>query len=165
MRFLITDYDFPDVDLEQALFRDAGFELATAQCRTEDDLIAAARGCSGLLTQYVPVSDRVMAARPEVKIVSRMGAGFDTVDIDAARRRYLRRGPVCRQDAVNGRGRPRTSHRGRANHPWQHRPLEKYGGPESRRRDHGARRLSNGCPRETEEVSVGTGNRPECFSR
>jgi len=68
------------------LFRDAGHELATAQCRTEDDLIAAAQGCQGLLAQYVPVTGRVMAARPEVRIVSRMGAGFDTVDIQAARR-------------------------------------------------------------------------------
>jgi D-3-phosphoglycerate dehydrogenase len=68
------------------LFRDAGHELATAQCRTEDDLIAAAQGCQGLLAQYVPVTERVMAARPEVRIVSRMGAGFDTVDIQAARR-------------------------------------------------------------------------------
>jgi D-3-phosphoglycerate dehydrogenase len=87
MRFLLTDYDFPDVELEQRLFRDAGLELGTAQCRTEDDLIAAARGCNGLLTQYVPVTDRVMAERPEVRIVSRMGAGFDTVDVEAARRR------------------------------------------------------------------------------
>jgi D-3-phosphoglycerate dehydrogenase len=87
LRFLITDYDFPDIELERRIFRDAGFDLATAQCRTEDDLIAAARGCQGLLTQYVPVTERVMAARPEVKIVSRMGAGFDTVDIEAARRR------------------------------------------------------------------------------
>lgn len=66
---------------------DAGFELAAAQCRTEDDLIASARGCSGLLTQHVPVTDRAMAALPEVRIVSRMGAGFDTVDLEAARRR------------------------------------------------------------------------------
>ena len=87
MRFLITDYDFPDVELERALLRDAGFELATAQCRTEDDLIAAARGCHGLLAQYAPVTERVLAARPELKIVSRMGAGFDTVDLEAARRR------------------------------------------------------------------------------
>jgi len=49
-------------------------------------LIAAARGCQGLLAQYAPVTERVMAARPEVRIVSRMGAGFDTVDIQAARR-------------------------------------------------------------------------------
>ena len=50
-------------------------------------MIGAARGCDGLLTQYVPVTDRVMAERPEVRIVSRMGAGFDTVDLEAARRR------------------------------------------------------------------------------
>jgi phosphoglycerate dehydrogenase-like enzyme len=86
LKFLITDFDFPDVQLEQRLFHDAGLELATAQCRTEDDLIAAARGCQGLLTQYVPVTERVMAARPEVRIVSRLGAGFDTVDVQAARR-------------------------------------------------------------------------------
>ena len=49
-------------------------------------MIAAARGCRGLLTQYAPVTDRVMAARPEVRIVSRMGAGYDTVDVAAARR-------------------------------------------------------------------------------
>jgi D-3-phosphoglycerate dehydrogenase len=86
VRFLITDYDFPDVELEKGLIGDAGFELATAQCRTEDDLIAAAKGCQGLLTQYVPVSERVFSARPEVRIVSRMGAGFDTVDVAAARK-------------------------------------------------------------------------------
>lgn len=86
MRFLITDYDFPDVELETALVRDAGFEIATAQCRTEDDLIDAAKGCQGLLTQYAPVNERVFTARPEVRIVSRMGAGFDTVDVAAARK-------------------------------------------------------------------------------
>jgi D-3-phosphoglycerate dehydrogenase len=86
LKFLITDFDFPDVELELGLFRDAGFEVATAQCRTEDDVIAAARGFSGLLTQYAPVNERVMAALPEVRIVSRMGAGFDTVDTEAARR-------------------------------------------------------------------------------
>ena len=37
MKFLITDYDFPDVELEKALFREAGFEVDVAQCRTEDD--------------------------------------------------------------------------------------------------------------------------------
>jgi phosphoglycerate dehydrogenase-like enzyme len=79
-RFLITDYDFPDVDLELALFREAGAEAIAAQCRTEDDVIEAARGCQGLLTQYAPVNSRVFAARPEVRVVSRFGAGFDTVN-------------------------------------------------------------------------------------
>ena len=85
MRVLITDYDFHDVDLELALLRDAGMEVATAQCRTEEEVIAAARGCQGLLTQYAPINARVFAALPEVRIVSRFGAGFDTIDTDDAK--------------------------------------------------------------------------------
>jgi phosphoglycerate dehydrogenase-like enzyme len=85
-RFLITDYDFPDVDLELKLFRDAGVDVVTAQCRTERDVIAAAKGCQGLLTQYAPMNAAVFAALPEVRIVSRLGAGFDTVNTDDARR-------------------------------------------------------------------------------
>jgi D-3-phosphoglycerate dehydrogenase len=57
-----------------------------AQCRTEDDVIAAAKGCQGLLAQYAPINAKVFAARPEVRIVSRFGAGFDTVNVADARR-------------------------------------------------------------------------------
>src|SRR6476659_5610580 len=85
-RFLITDYDFPDVDLELQLLRDAGMEVVTAQCRSEDDVIEAARGCAGVLAQYAPMNARVFEARPELRIVSRFGAGFDTVNTADARR-------------------------------------------------------------------------------
>jgi D-3-phosphoglycerate dehydrogenase len=85
-RFLLTDCDFPNVDLEKGLFRDAGMELAIAQCRTEEDVVAASAGCQGLLTQYAPINARVFEARPEVRIVSRLGAGYDTVDVADARR-------------------------------------------------------------------------------
>ncbi|HET9580025.1 MAG TPA: C-terminal binding protein [Usitatibacter sp.] len=86
MKFLITDYDFPDVDLELELFREAGIEAATAQCRTEEDVIAAARDCDGLLVQYAPINARVFEALPGMRIVSRFGAGFDTVNTEDARR-------------------------------------------------------------------------------
>ncbi len=80
MKFLITDHDFADVALEEELLRDAGMQVVKAQCRTEDDVIAAARGCAGLLAQYAPMNAKVFAALPEVRVVSRMGAGFDTVN-------------------------------------------------------------------------------------
>jgi phosphoglycerate dehydrogenase-like enzyme len=80
MKILITDYDFKDLELELALFRDAGIEVATAQCRSEDDVIAAAAGCGGLLVQYASVGAKVFAARPEIRIVSRYGAGYDTIN-------------------------------------------------------------------------------------
>jgi phosphoglycerate dehydrogenase-like enzyme len=86
MRFLITDYDFHDVDVELDVIRSAGFDASVAQCRTEDDVIAAARGCDGLLTQYAPMNDRVFAALPEVRVVSRLGAGYDTVNLADAKR-------------------------------------------------------------------------------
>lgn len=85
MKILITDYDFPDIELELALYRAAGVEVVFAQCRTEEDVIAASAGCEGLLVQYAPVNARVFAARPEIRIVSRFGAGFDTVNTADAR--------------------------------------------------------------------------------
>jgi phosphoglycerate dehydrogenase-like enzyme len=85
LKVLITDHDFPDLDLEMALFRAAGMEGVAAQCRTEDDVIAAGKGCAGLLTQYAPMNAKVFAALPEVRVVSRMGAGFDTVNTDDAK--------------------------------------------------------------------------------
>jgi len=86
LKFLVTDYDFADLELERKLVAGAGHELVEAQCRTEDDVIAAARGCAGLLVQYAPVNAKVLAARPEIRVVSRFGAGFDTVNTDDARR-------------------------------------------------------------------------------
>ncbi|GAB2897571.1 C-terminal binding protein [Paralcaligenes sp. KSB-10] len=85
MKILITDYDFPDLELEQALYRAAGVEVVVAQCRSEDEVIAASAGCQGLLVQYAPVNAKVFAARPEIRIVSRYGAGFDTVNVADAK--------------------------------------------------------------------------------
>ena len=84
MKVLFTDYDLLDVTLERTLFRDAGIELIEAQCRTEDDVIAASEGCHGLLVQYAQVGARVFAARPGIGCVSRIGAGYDTIDARAA---------------------------------------------------------------------------------
>ena len=86
MRALITDCDFPDVALERQLFADAGVELVEAQCRTEDAVIEAARDCDALLVQYAPIGEKVLAALPRVGLVSRYGAGFDTVDTAACQR-------------------------------------------------------------------------------
>lgn len=85
-RVLYADYDYPDLELETELLRPHGIDLQLAQCRTEDDVIAAAHGCFGILLQYAPITERVVAALPELGIVSRIGAGFDTVDTGACAR-------------------------------------------------------------------------------
>jgi len=88
-RVLFSDYDFPDIDLERTLFAAAGVELSTAQCRTEDEVIAAAHDCDAILLQYAPITERVVTSLANVGIVSRIGAGFDTIDIDACAKHGL----------------------------------------------------------------------------
>ena len=85
-KVLITDYDFRDVELELGIYRAAGVEVKTAQCRNEEDVIREAEGCGGVLVQYAPINSKVLAARPEIRIASRYGAGFDTINTEDARR-------------------------------------------------------------------------------
>jgi D-3-phosphoglycerate dehydrogenase len=85
-KVLFADNDFPDLELERKLFTEAGLDLSTAQCKSEDDVIAAARDCVAILLQYAPITERVVSSLPKLGIVSRIGAGFDTVDTDACAR-------------------------------------------------------------------------------
>jgi len=87
LKVLITDFNYPDVELERSILEDAGLELVTAQCRTEEDVIEAGRGVSALLTQYAKITARVMAELPELRMVGRYGVGYDIVDVEAARER------------------------------------------------------------------------------
>src|SRR5204863_87076 len=60
---------------------DAGVLLV--EQRQADGVIAQGTGCSAILTQYAPVTARVLDALPTVGLVSRIGAGYDNVDTEA----------------------------------------------------------------------------------
>ena len=85
-KVLYSDHNYPDIALERELLGAAGVELVVGDCRTEDDVIEAGRDCAAILLQYAPITERVVAALPRLGLVSRMGAGFDTVDTDACAR-------------------------------------------------------------------------------
>jgi len=85
MKVLITDAEYSSLDIEADVLGSAGHELITAQCRTSQDVIAAATDVEALLVQYAPITAEVFAALPRLRIVSRYGVGVDAVDTDAAR--------------------------------------------------------------------------------
>jgi phosphoglycerate dehydrogenase-like enzyme len=87
LKVLITDFDYPDVELERRILEDAGLELVEAQCRTEEDVIEAGWGVSALLSQYAPITAKVLAELPGLRMVVRTGVGYDIVDVRAARER------------------------------------------------------------------------------
>jgi D-3-phosphoglycerate dehydrogenase len=87
LRVLITDFDYEDVDIERRILEGAGLEVMAAQCRNEEGVVEAGRGASALLTQYAPITARVMDELPELRMVGRYGVGYDVVDVVAARQR------------------------------------------------------------------------------
>jgi D-3-phosphoglycerate dehydrogenase / 2-oxoglutarate reductase len=87
LKVLIADYDYADVNIERRILEGAGLEVVEARCRTEGDVIEAGRGASALLTQYAPITARVMDELPELRMVGRYGVGYDVVDVRAARER------------------------------------------------------------------------------
>lgn len=50
---------------------------------TEDELITQAADADALLVLREPITARVLAALPELKVIGRFGVGLDTIDVDA----------------------------------------------------------------------------------
>src|SRR5215471_9672312 len=86
---VITDYDYGDVGIERAIIEDAGLRLIAADCKTEDDVIAAARGADAIIAQYATVGAKAIDAFTRCKVIARYGTGVDIVDVDAATRRGI----------------------------------------------------------------------------
>jgi D-3-phosphoglycerate dehydrogenase len=86
---LIADYDFGDVNIEQAIIESAGFELRVAQCKNEDEVIEHGRDADGVLAQYAPIGARAINAFTRCRVIARYGTGVDIVDVEAATRRGI----------------------------------------------------------------------------
>ena len=84
-KFVITDYGFPTIDTERRIIQSAGGELATFQCKTQEDVIAAGRDADVLIVQWAPVTQVVIQNLPQLKAIVRYGIGTDNIDQDAAR--------------------------------------------------------------------------------
>lgn len=81
----------------------AGFELvmpAPGVTPTEDQLQEAVSGCVGWLAGVEPVSEAVIAAAPELRVISRNGTGVDNLPIEAIERRGI---VVRRAEGTNAR--------------------------------------------------------------
>ena len=85
-RVLITDQNYEDLAIEREIFGNAGADLAVAQCTSEDEVLAAGRDFDAFLIQYAPVTARALAQLPRLGIISRIGAGYDTIDTAACQK-------------------------------------------------------------------------------
>ena len=67
------------------LFEAAGFEVVEGRVRSTEDFIELMRDADGAQVGVMPLTSReVMEACPRLKVVSRLGVGVDSIDLDAA---------------------------------------------------------------------------------
>ena len=83
-KIIITDCDFENTDFEEELCRKAGVELEVFQDRTPEAIIEHAADADGVITSYGEFPRRVFEALPNLKVVSRTGVGYDSIDVPAA---------------------------------------------------------------------------------
>lgn len=83
-KIVITDIDFAETDLEEVMAAEAGIEIERFQDRTPQGIIANATDADGIITSYGDFTPEVFEALPRLKVVSRTGVGFDSIDIPSA---------------------------------------------------------------------------------
>src|SRR5712691_7436846 len=71
------------------VLRQAGFELVFPPRpvqMVEAELLDVLRGVSASVAGSEPYTARVLAAHPQLKVIARVGVGYDAIDIEAATR-------------------------------------------------------------------------------
>lgn len=92
-RVVVTDYSFPELTYERDMATELGAELIVGDGVTaEEDVAKLTAGADVVLLAYAQITDTVLRGLAPGATVIRYGIGFDTVDLDAARRHSVR---VC----------------------------------------------------------------------
>jgi phosphoglycerate dehydrogenase-like enzyme len=91
-RILITSIFLQAGDEVDCRLRETGFEPVYHPLtgkRTEEELIDLLRGIDGVIVSSDPFTARVLAAAPQLKVISRTGVGYDAIDMKAATARGI----------------------------------------------------------------------------
>lgn len=83
-KVLITDYIWPDLDVEQRVMGALGVEVVAAPDSREETLLPLAKDADAILTCFGLVTGNVLRAAPECVMVSRYGVGVDNIDVATA---------------------------------------------------------------------------------
>lgn len=88
---VITDYQYPTLAEEQKVFAGTGIQIVdcNGKCVSEDDVIRYARHADALVTQFVPITRRIIEHLEQCKVIVRYAIGLDSIDIQAATERRI----------------------------------------------------------------------------
>lgn len=88
-KVLLTDYAWPDLEIERSVLAGADAELLVAERDDAASLAAMARDADAIMTNWAKVPAEVIEAAPSCRIVARLGIGLDNIDVACATRRKI----------------------------------------------------------------------------
>lgn len=80
-KVLLTDYAWEDVDIERGILAEIDAELIVAEKTDVESLVALAKDCDAIMTNWAKTPEQVIAASGKCRIVSRLGIGLDNIDV------------------------------------------------------------------------------------
>lgn len=83
-KVLITDYIWPNLDVEQNIMGGLGAQVVVAPDGSEATLTGLACDADAIVTCFAHVTGNVLRAAPRCLMVSRYGVGVDNIDVAAA---------------------------------------------------------------------------------
>lgn len=93
MKILTSPSSFGQVGNEPfGLLAASGYEVINnpyGRKLTEDEVIDLAKDCVGIVAGVEPLTPRVMDALPNLKVISRVGIGMDSVDLEYAKQKGI----------------------------------------------------------------------------
>ena len=80
----ISDFDYPDNEVEKSVLEPVGAEVIGLQCRTGEGLAELAPDADAILQQYARIPRSTIEKLTRCKAICRYGTGVDIVDVEAA---------------------------------------------------------------------------------
>ena len=66
-----------------------GYEVVDGRGFTEEDILADVKDCDAILSRTAKITAKILNNAPMLKLVARHGAGYDSVDVEAARQNNI----------------------------------------------------------------------------
>ncbi|HJQ79139.1 MAG TPA: C-terminal binding protein [Lacipirellulaceae bacterium] len=88
-RVLLTDYAWPDLDIERTILAEHDAELVVAPDREMPTLTKLATDADAIMTNWSDVPAELIDAAANCRIIARLGIGLDNIDVRHATRRGI----------------------------------------------------------------------------
>lgn len=79
-----VNMDFESLDIEEEMARQAGIDFIYSKERDSASTVAHCAEVDGIVTSYGEFDRTLFESLPKLKVVSRTGVGFDSIDVQAA---------------------------------------------------------------------------------